>query len=533
MPDKLKHLSNVVIPDAAKVLILAPGPALNPSIAALPWVADGISGAETEIVLLLRKLSSSSQELFGWLVHDPQVAWLQRPPDPLTEGALEILLAIADISWTRKHIGPAQPGILGMLIHAPQDRWPAPFKKLLLKPWMRDGVTWSELKLADIILTFILTVPGQPGHYFGRHDVVNKIFDTMLDMPFLDTYEGFEEFIVRKLPTSAGSVNVRTGERRSAGGPDYTLQALDAFRESGGISDSQALVYSLVRPNPLDVAPEHLVWNIHSSSLKLQIDQRIVFQPQSGHVRLIVVRHPLQPIAPDTMDTLHSLLNSVVEFTGAPFPNDHLIVRIQPFDSYRQCKHSFYYTWIAARYFDGKPIPEDIRRALVHLLAHYYWENNSGWVDEGAATVYEYGLGYRGPDWPPDKGAPDQSTHPEVPPACPAGSYATMNRESNNAGACVNYFGRYMFLDLYRSLDSASFHNGFANLFNSLYGGLSVYCYRENKVLDIPCRPPDRPSDLEVVIKAFTSGTSPESAANAKAIIGRWYYGDPEALTSP
>ena len=43
VPDKVKQLSNVIIPDGAKALRYESGPALPAIIATLGWVADGIT----------------------------------------------------------------------------------------------------------------------------------------------------------------------------------------------------------------------------------------------------------------------------------------------------------------------------------------------------------------------------------------------------------------------------------------------------------------------------------------------------------
>ena len=529
VPDKLKQLSNVVIPDAAKALARAPGPALDPSIRVLPWVADGITEAEEATVLLLRKISSSSPNLFRTLLLESRPPWLGRPPTPTTEAALNILLGIADVSWTRKELVSGEPGMLELLVHVPEDRWPSAFQKLLLKPWLRDGVTWNELQLIDSVLYFLIVVPRQPGHYFGRHDTVNQIFSTMLDMPFLDTFEGYETYLMRRLPSSAGASGPPGGKPRSAGGPEYALQVLASASQSGGITDEQALAFMIDRPSPLDVTPDQVIDTLNRTYQNVRVEQRVYFHFQSGYVRLIVVRDRQQPIPPDLLDTLNHMLVAVVEFTGAPFPNDHLVVQIQPGspDRERLGRHGFYETLIAGAYIGPYPLPHDIQRALVHLFAHYYWENNAGWLDEGAATLYEYGLNYRGPDWPPAEGLPED---PHGLLTCPDDSVHTI--DESGFLECRQYLGIRLFLDLYRQLDEVTFRSGFARLFNMTYGNLQSYCIRQKDMgLDAPCIRSQRTPYVDLVTEAFTSGASPEAAATARFVIGRWYYGDPGALS--
>ena len=100
VPDKLKKLPNVVIPDAAKLLAPAPEALLHAEIQALPWVADGLLPHEEPIALLLRRLSSASQELFWTLLVERPAPWVQHPPTAETQATLNFLVAAAEIPWT-------------------------------------------------------------------------------------------------------------------------------------------------------------------------------------------------------------------------------------------------------------------------------------------------------------------------------------------------------------------------------------------------------------------------------------------------
>lgn len=76
-------------------------------------------------------------------------------------------------------------------------------------------------------------------------------------------------------------------------------------------------------------------------------------------------------------------------------------------------------------------------------------------------------------------------------------------------------------------MDTASFRNGFARMIANTNGWIPLYsyCWAQDRILDIPCVYPERPPFETALTDAFTTGVSPEAAANARAVIQRWYYG--------
>ena len=290
VPDKLKKLSNVIIPDAAKLLAPAPDPVLHSAIRALPWVADGVLPHEEPSVLLLRKLFTSSQELFWTLLVERKPTWLQRPPDVLAEATLNMLLAFADIPWTRKHIGPAQPLVLSILLHASQEQWPSSFRKLMHKPWMRDGVTWDEMLFAESVLSFLLITPRYEGSFFGKHVEINNLVTTMLDMPFLESFEGYERAFFESPPFFGSSRSSPSGANyEEVGGFEYGLTILHGFTASGGITDRQALLYLLGGPDHFAQQPVEYAAALNRRNEHRGIRMHDIYLPLSGPMRLIIV----------------------------------------------------------------------------------------------------------------------------------------------------------------------------------------------------------------------------------------------------
>ena len=524
VPDKLKKLSNVVIPDAAKLLAPAPDPVLHRAIRALPWVADGLLPHEEPTVLLLRKLFSSSQELFWTLLVERQPEWLQRSPDVLAEATLNMLLAFADIPWTRKHIGPAQPLLLSVLLNAPQEQWPSSFRKLLEKPWMRDGVTWDEMLFAESLLRFVLTTPASPGTFFGKSAELNNIISTMVDMPFLDIFEGYERDFVERSPFFGGSRSSRTGVEQ-VGGFEYALSIFHGFAASGGITDRQALMYSLGEPDHFAQEPVAYAAALDRRYEDQVISRQNIYLPLSGPIRLIVVHDRDQPIAHNTMAALESVLQEIVAFTKVPFPHNFFTLRVSPrVSSDFTGQYLSDHVLIDRKYVARDSMSQETRRVLVNLIARYYKGYGfPSWTTAGLSAVVEYGLGYRHPDWAPALSEFQHSPDDQV--DCPVetidGAFLT------GEGACHRYIGVKFFLDLYRSLDAESFHNGLARLIVATGGRFPLYshCWSEDPILDIPCLLPQVPPFERDFTDAFTSGATPESVDIARALIQRWFHG--------
>jgi len=518
VPDKLKKLSDVVIPDAAKVLTYPPDPALSPAIRSISWIADGIAAGDRESVALLRRLYSASPELFSRLVFERQTAWVHQPPTPQTEAALGVLLAIADIPWTRKHVSATEPLIMRVLLATPQADWPAAFQKLLHKPWMRDGVTWDELQLVDHFLYFTLNHPRYPGTtYFGKTEEVNQILSLMLDMPFLDTFEGYETHIIQDFPKEI-AFTARPGRPGGTyGGLEHTQTALQEFLATGGITDAQALAYRYVGTSLRDFlsAPGDVPHLLNGWSRDFAVKRRTVYIPSAGFVKLFFVHHLSQTVDPDAMDILESVLHEVAEFVEVPFPHGYLVLKTDAaLGRGDNLGHSIE---IDYQYIRNRSITTDTRRILSHIIAHY-WQTGDRLVDEGAATVVEYGLGYRDSYTLPESGSPHFQAGERPPCAFDSISDAT----SDAYGSCDYYFGPRLFVELYQELDAESFHKGFAQLVNMRYGNLHGSCYPERETIAAPCPAVQRAPYLEAIAEAFTTDTSSEAAATARAVIERW-----------
>ena len=406
-----------------------------------------------------------------------------------------------------------------MLLHAPREQWPRAFRKLLHKSWIRDGVTWNELKFTDYFISpLVRTDP-----HAEPPDEWTMIYEALLDMPFLDTLEGFEDTLIRHLPLHETAEDVRTNTTQTAGGTQYALRALDAFTQRGGITDEHALTTMFSPARKVGVEADGFVDNLDRNRQNFVIDKHTISQARSGQLPLYIVYDRGQPIIPNLAATTQRVLHEVVEFMGVRFPRDYLVIYVRPAYTPRYGQHAYTHTRINQNHIPAAE-SANMRRILAHLLAHYYWQGNTRWIVEGAATVFEYGLGYRGPSWPPEAEATERPPGSVI--ECPFDSVVEIDLDGVYVSNCRHVLGAHMFLDLYTNLDRASFHNGFARLFELRSGFLGIHCYIGNEIGDIPCVPwKPWPEEVDLMTEAFTSDATPEAAAIAKAIIDRWHYG--------
>jgi len=417
-----------------------------------------------------------------------------------------MISAFADIPWARKHIGPAQPLLLSVLLNATEHQWPSSFRKLMHKPWIRDGVTWGELRLAEIVLSQALVLPRSNNpQYTGRYAEIDNLLNIMLDMPYLDSFEGYETDITEKIFYGYSRTNPRTGDREWLHGMDLIMRMLRGFAATGGITDRQALFREA---RDFNGEPEEYAAAVSQKASGYSIIEQDIFLPLSGRVRIVLVNRPDLVASPTaishTLGTIESVLNEVVAFTQMPFPGHYV-------------SFSDYIVPGSA-----SEIREARRQLVRRFIAYHNGYEVPYWATEGMAAVVELGLGYRPAHWNPGL---SEFQDPGDNVQCPVNTVS--NQFALGDASCHEYLGVSFFLDLYRSLDRASFQNGFARMIANTNGWIPLYpyCYMGDAILGIPCVYTERPSFETALTDAFTTGVSPEAAAVARAVIQRWYHG--------
>ena len=190
VPDKVKKLSNVIIPDTAKILRKELDPALSAALASLPWVADGITPVEEAAIAHLERIILASESLFSHLLTYAHNDVIRTQPTEATLPSFEALADIAELPWVVDGLSDTENSLVRQLYNATIDV-PALIRLLAQKQWIKDGVIQHELD----IINNLLAIGQSERRHLKANDPANSeatLAYYLLRMPFLDTIEQFD-----------------------------------------------------------------------------------------------------------------------------------------------------------------------------------------------------------------------------------------------------------------------------------------------------------------------------------------------------
>ncbi len=497
VPDKIKRLRNVIIPDAAKSPASLLDPALPNEISSLPWVADGVTAVEQRMIGNLRRIASASQPIYSRLLRTGTVPWLQRSTQEHALGATEVLVTIAEFPWSER-VRPRLPDhhLLQLMLDEDDEQWPASFRKTLAMPWVRDGVSWDELHIVDEFVYMLRSVATNPWalSYYGKGPELDELIQLMLDMPFLQSVDGHEVYLMRKLSGSGA-------------GFDYFQTAIRSWSRQGGISDDQVLLYMYpgIRPllDPGDEHPERLPRLLDPARLGITIERREVVFPGSGEMLLVLVRSDY--VSPYTMDVLEQETRRIEELMGIPLRSRYSITMIPRVGFDVSTYNAGYYVLVEPWRVHSVEISNATRAEIVNALAGHYWKASSRgrWLVEGAALFLEFKAGYY-----------RREDLPDVNEACGKDRIADLIKAESGNNPCYATLGAHLFLEVADTLGDGGFRSGFARLFRSL-GTDGLYCQCGY----------ERSTYIDYFRRAFTTDTTAETAGIVESLISRWYDG--------
>ena len=101
VPDKVKKLSNVIIPDAAKALRTESDPELPGLITALSWVADGITPLEQHVIDQLERIHAVSEALLRSLIEHPTDHFTRNHPNERKLASFTAMAEISELPWVK------------------------------------------------------------------------------------------------------------------------------------------------------------------------------------------------------------------------------------------------------------------------------------------------------------------------------------------------------------------------------------------------------------------------------------------------
>ncbi len=516
VPDKIKKLTDVIIPDAAEILATMPGSNISSELTdLLPWISDGLTRIEQAIIDNLESIAASAPDLFNRLTTASTPPWFHNQPTLETVGATSALLAIIEFPWTNSRKDDGSPHLAHRLSSTSPATWPAYIREIMRKPWMHDGVSWDELYMIfSLDYMFRLHTTHPSSHFFQKSRQLDQALTDTFNMPFMDTIEGFE------LPVLNALFLRNQAPPRESRGLEYIETALATFQQHGGLRDDQALIYMYLlerytdtRIDPLDLSkpwrilieftnpkllPEILTTTALQSMLGVTMDKRAVVLPHSGEMLLVVFRP--QGVSSHTMDVLEHSVRVVEDIVGRSMHRDTIALFVEDVYGNRLGTNAGRKISAVPQYLMEEPISDEARRILIHEIAHFYFDGLPPWRSEGAAVFVEVLAGYLSVD--------DLNQRSSW---CPTRRIRDLDVADNPPEHywCRYVLGAQLLLDIYNNVGSEAFQRGLSIL-----------------ALGTISRGFRSPAGIGELEYAFTAFRSWEDANIVRAIISRWYYGD-------
>ena len=385
VPDKVKQLSNVIIPDRVKHPVRELAPDASAAIHALPWATDGVSTLEQAAIHRLAHLARLSPDVFRYLLHEMHLPWageiirkpLHSPLTPATLEGLDLVARIAALPWVQDGLTDFERLPFRILTDS-AFIWPAYVAAVLQRAWLHDGVSHDERHVLDRTFGALYgstLFPGNPQR-------LGQLWAQLVAMPFMDTIDGFE-------PTVFHSLKLGFGLGFDAQQSLNALEGIVSYLASqGGVTDEHALILQAHGGTQEYIAS---ITDIHDprqfdqylgppSSRGLTIEHRRISLPLAGPVRLIIVRDG--PVSARTMDEFEHAVRVVESHMGVRYPVNTVVLKIigqRAAYAARPVVHFPLFEFSDER-IDHHETQWSTRSGLIHELAHFYWTSAASWI---------------------------------------------------------------------------------------------------------------------------------------------------------
>ena len=390
--------------------------------------------------------------------------------DPLSAAAIEALAWVADGVYESEAEGVEELINLGAF-------YPDILFTALSYPWLADGITGQE---GDVVESL---------HAIVQRDAGSA--ENIGSMPFLHSLEPADYAAMRSLRQLAFVE------------PDTLRRMLAHPNLRPGITDDWAKIVAMAsgvqRVNP------GLINTLLDTS-QISLEQRTLQLPESGETLLVILR--TEPGAARSMDLLETAVRQAEQFMGEPLPTNYigLLFGDTVIGSAAGVNVG---THIAIRpkfdVDDGSQEADFSGHVIAHEVAHYYWNGNADWIDEGAsdflASIIENVR----------TGKPVSVTNQPCAAARNIRALERLNVNRDSNGFDCNYaLGERLFVDLFLSMGNAAFRQGFRNL------------YLASEVEDNADDMRGTPVGIGQVTSAFQASAD---QAVVDTVVRRWYDG--------
>lgn len=528
LPDQVKKLGDVIIPDWVKHPTTEVNPELAEAVQSLSWASGDVSPLQQDVLLRWATIARSSPALFRRLMDESEIGEIVRnEPTPSTPRILAPLITVARLPWMHDGINVNELDSVDRIIRS-AGKGPAYVEALLQKAWLARDLNRNETRLIRSLEQEMTRLSPSTSSK-QQSDRVDRIFRKILSMPMMDRIDGLETSTLRYIIRRYAHRHMLEQRLDSA---ISSLEGVVNYLESrGGLTDIHAalIVYTGLNRVPPDglmqppysfvpARPEHLDIYLdphYTNNFGINIEQRTISLPNSGHLDLLIAKS--DGFFDISMDTLEESVRIVHRIMDTTFPLSGIAV-LAGTDRGSSAAGNFINIFTGTYGLDGEYKWEHKQSELIHEIAHAYWGSGAGWVVEGGATFVQFASGAQpsqsleklGENCGYDKIVHSARTVPPRPPAC-------------------DYFlGASLFLDLQRSLSADVFREAFARFFALIRDGYPASYYGEihGATYTYTSEAMERKSrrSLDYLIQAFVAEVDLESAAISRRVFGRWFF---------
>ena len=380
-------------------------PRLASSIKRLGWTRDGVDETEAGAIQDLLYIAGSS-------------------------GA--VALEVVSLGWVQDGVSDVEAGAINWLNNVRSEEV---LSSVVDLGWIRDGITGLEVRVTEQI------------SYLANSDAEQAL--RVVGMQFLQSVEPPD------LPAAKALSNLAAFRPEAF----ETVMAHPSIQD--GITDG--LVPVVATLDGVARTNAQLI-DILLDPDRTSQERRTVTLPLSGEVVLSIVR--TGPGSARSMDLLEHSVREVEAYMDLPLPTRYVGMLFER-AVWSDFAGANFGTHVAVLpeydVDDGSHEAKVAGSIIAHEVAHYYWNGNSTWVDEGASDVMA-SVAERA-----RKGQPIRVTNP---PCAYARAIAGLERlgvsseeGADSAYGCNYSLGERLFVDLHRRLGEEAFRQGLRGLY--------------------------------------------------------------------
>ena len=406
----------------------------------MEWTSDGLSDDEREALDGILRLRQENPDAAAALL---AMEWLA---DGVSDTERKAIAGLANLGigdgpaardtlsrdWAADGLSETEMGVIVRLGIIAQRGGEAA-ERVARALWLADGVSPDDLKAAHS-LSLISQVDADAAALVAG-------------MSFLQTLEAVDAAALDSLGKIAYFA------------PDRFAEVISNPIIADGVDDSEAprvsMLFATLRWTP------HLVEKL-LDPIFTTVDRRTVELDLGGETELAIVR--TQRGARRSIELLENAVREAENLMGEPLPTRYVGLLFEDAVAGDFAAGTNFQTHIAirARYdvdnagFDSSFTPH----LIAHEVAHYYWEENANWVDEGMADMMASAIENR------RSGSPVAATNSPCAFAESVAELEELAPEEGEAAYVCNYsLGERLFVDLLRTMGEDAFWEGARDLY--------------------------------------------------------------------